>query len=281
MMGARMWWLAGAAIVLVIAAAAATPEGFGGFLQTGGPDRVVLPEGLRIHQYLFAALVVLLGTVYVAARIVGRREGIALPPRRSPWRLVAGFLLLVMIVNFVPIVRERLDAWFAGGDATEQPRGELPSSGERPTPERSRLLGYLLAAFMAMAVLGFVGILWLLLGREPGRRAPPGREEIQAAIDAGLVDLRTIADPRAAVLACYARLQVAADEAGVGRRPSDTPLELLQRLLEDGRAEPEAARRLTELFEIARFSPHTIDDAMRGEAISALEAAGARLVVPS
>jgi hypothetical protein len=270
---ASRWWFAGAAILLVVVAAAATPEGFGGVFRTEGPDRVVLPEGLRIHQYLLGAIAALLVTVYVAAQIVARREGIALPPRRSPWRLVAGLLVVVMIVNFVPVIRERLDAWFSGAEqATEQPQPPDPSV-DAIAPEPSRVLGYVLAGVMAAIFIGLIAVLWLLLGREPRPRAlsPPGDGGFDAALEEGLADLETIDEPRAAVLACYARLQRAADSARVGRRRSDAPFELLDRLLQDGRADPVAARRLTALFEIARFSPHTVDDAMRNDAIEALE----------
>jgi disulfide bond formation protein DsbB len=269
---ASRWWFAGAAILLVVIAAAATPEGFGGAFRTVGRDRVVLPEGLRIHQYLLGAIAALLAAVYVAAQIVARREGVALPTRRSPWRLVAGLLLVVMIVNFVPVIRDRLDAWFSRtGQATEQP--QQPDRSVDPiAPESSRVLGYVLAGVMAAIFLSLVAVLWLLLGREPRPRArpPSADDELDAALEEGLADLEAIDEPRAAVLACYARLQRAADSARVGRRRSDAPFELLDRLLEDGRADPGAARRLTALFEIARFSPHTVDDAMRNEAIAAL-----------
>ena len=271
MPGARKrWWLAGTAIVLVVIAAGATPEGFGGFFRTEGPDRVVLPQALPLHQYLFIALAVLVLTIYVSAQIVARREGIALPRRRSPWRFVAGFVLIVMIIN--------LDSWFAEGDRAEQQLDPAPPD-DGIEPEPSRVLGYVVAGFMALAGLALVGLLWILLGREPTRRRSQTSErEIRAAIEEGLVDLGTITDPRAAVLACYARLQAAVDTAGIDRRPSDAPLELLHRLLEDGRADPDAARRLTDLFEVARFSPHDVDEDMRRAAISSLQALRQELV---
>jgi hypothetical protein len=273
MSGARRWWLAGAAIVLVVIAAGATPEGFGGFFRAEGPDRVVLPQALRIHQYLFIALAALMLTIYISAQIVARREGIALPRRRSPWRFVAGLILVLLIINLIPVIREQLDAWFAQGDQVEQQQLEPVGPEDGIKPEPSRLLGYVVAGFMALAVLALVGLLWLLLGREPTRRrSPASAEEIRAAIEESLVELETIADPRAAVLACYARLQAAVDIAGIDRHASDAPLELLDRLIEDGRAAPGPARRLTDLFEIARFSPHVIDEEMRRDAITSLEA---------
>ncbi|MGI8620927.1 MAG: DUF4129 domain-containing protein, partial [Actinomycetota bacterium] len=61
-----------------------------------------------------------------------------------------------------------------------------------------------------------------------------------------------------------------ADEAGIVRRPSDAPFELLARLLHSLGASGAAARKLTELFERARFSDHEIDEAMRKQALAAL-----------
>jgi hypothetical protein len=279
MSAARRWWLAGAAIVLVVIAAGATPEGFGGFFRTEGPTRIVLPQVLGVHQYLFFALVVLVLALYISAQIVARREGIAVPRGRSSLRFVAGLVLVLLILDLNPEIREWLDAWFDEGTEAEQQIAPAPPE-EAIEPEPSRALGYLVAGFMGLAVLALMAMLWVLLGREPTRRrSHTSDDRIREVIEGSLADLDTISDPRAAVLACYARLQAAADHAGIDRRASDAPLELLERLIEDGRADTEAARRLTDLFEVARFSPHAIDEAMRRDAISSLNALKDGLVV--
>ena len=59
---------------------------------------------------------------------------------------------------------------------------------------------------------------------------------------------------------------------GVPRRPFEAPLEYLERLLGVVEASAHSVRRLTQLFERARFSEHEVDLQMRDEAIEALVA---------
>jgi hypothetical protein len=60
--------------------------------------------------------------------------------------------------------------------------------------------------------------------------------------------------------------------AGIPRRPSEAPFEYLERALTALDASSRAVRRLTDLFERAKFSHHDPDPAMRDEAIDALVA---------
>ncbi len=61
-----------------------------------------------------------------------------------------------------------------------------------------------------------------------------------AAVDAGLADLDD-GDPRAAVIACWVRLEEAAAAAGTPREPGDTPGELVLRLLAGHQVSPRRA----------------------------------------
>jgi hypothetical protein len=110
----------------------------------------------------------------------------------------------------------------------------------------------------------------------PGPRAAGAAGARDAAAAAAIP-----ADPRAAVLAAYARMEAALASVGLARRPSDAPREYLARLeaeLGGGRA---PAARLTELFERARFSPHPVGEETRSEAIGALETLRAELEAPA
>ncbi|HEV2889195.1 MAG TPA: DUF4129 domain-containing protein [Frankiaceae bacterium] len=85
-------------------------------------------------------------------------------------------------------------------------------------------------------------------------------------------DLDDDADPREAVIACYVRMERALAEAGSPRGATETPLELLRRVLASF-AVPEAdVRRLTDLFTEARFSSHPVTDEMRHAARRSLGA---------
>jgi hypothetical protein len=95
--------------------------------------------------------------------------------------------------------------------------------------------------------------------------------ELAAAVDESLDDLRAEPDPRRAVIAAYARLERVLAAHRLPRRAAEAPLEYLARMLDDLSVTPDAARRLTDLFERAKFSQHAVGTEMKEEAISALE----------
>lgn len=95
-------------------------------------------------------------------------------------------------------------------------------------------------------------------------------EQLQEAAEESLEMLRSEADPRRAVIAAYARMELALAQVGLPRARHETALEYLDRVLGLLRARGPAARRLTELFQLAKFSDHPIDGEMQREAIGAL-----------
>jgi Domain of unknown function (DUF4129) len=125
-----------------------------------------------------------------------------------------------------------------------------------------------LLALLGLAVASFV------LARR--RRAPapqadePVAEAVVAVLDEVLDDLGDERDPRGAVIAAYARMEDVLAEHGLGRRPAETPYEYLARVLTDLRASERSARRLTELFEWAKFSTHEVSERMRADAVGCL-----------
>ena len=100
------------------------------------------------------------------------------------------------------------------------------------------------------------------------------------ALDESLDDLRREPDLRRAIIAAYARMERALAAAGIPRRPSEAPLEFLARALQGLDASADGVTRLTDLFEWAKFSPHQPDEAMRDEAIAALESLRDELRAP-
>jgi hypothetical protein len=124
-----------------------------------------------------------------------------------------------------------------------------------------------------LALLGLAAASFVLARR---RRAPalqpdePVAEAVVAVLDEALDDLGDERDPRGAVIAAYARMEDVLAEHGLGRRPAETPYEYLARVLTDLRASERSARRLTELFEWAKFSTHEVSERMRADAIGCL-----------
>jgi hypothetical protein len=123
------------------------------------------------------------------------------------------------------------------------------------------VLGVLIAVSAVLYLRRTRGVL-------PAWRDAP--ESLALALDDSLDDLRTDPDLRRAIVAAYARMETALAVAGIPRRPAEAPLEYVERALVTLDASAEAVRRLTDLFEWARFSHHEPEPAMRDEAVDAL-----------
>jgi hypothetical protein len=95
-------------------------------------------------------------------------------------------------------------------------------------------------------------------------------DDFAASIGDAIDDLEAEPDARRAVIAAYARMEGVLARHGLRRRPSETPLEYLRRILLGLTARTDAVTRLTGLFEQAKFSRHEIDSSMKHDAIGAL-----------
>ena len=127
---------------------------------------------------------------------------------------------------------------------------------------------------ISLLVIAVAGWWWSDRWRKSARgelRGPLLADAIAEALDESLDDLRAEPDPRKAVIAAYARLESVLAQHGLPRRSSEAPLEYLRRMLAVLAVTGEAARRLTTLFERARFSQHEVGVEMKEEAIEALE----------
>jgi tetratricopeptide (TPR) repeat protein len=129
-----------------------------------------------------------------------------------------------------------------------------------------------LTVAIVAAVLAIVAAFLLRgirMGRRPNSLARLA-EQLEEAIEDGLEQLEAEADPRMAVIAAYARMERSLARIGMPRARHEAALEYLERMLALLDAEGPAARRLTELFQLAKFSDHVIDAEMKREAIHAL-----------
>jgi len=126
---------------------------------------------------------------------------------------------------------------------------------------------------IVLLLVGGVGV-YLYLTRDGRRSLRPlqqrRRTAVTRALDDSIDDLRRDPDLRRAIVAAYARMETALAYAGVPRAPAEAPSEYLERSLVELDAGGEAARRLTDLFQRAKFSQHEPEESMRDDAIDAL-----------
>jgi hypothetical protein len=142
------------------------------------------------------------------------------------------------------------------------------SSDPQHEPQFAWLPVSVILALLAAGVLA-----WYLSSRRKSQREREldVTETLASVLDDTLDDLRAESDPRRAVIAAYARLERALATQGFARRAAETPEELLGRVLGRLEVSDESIRRLTDLFERAKFSQHDVDSTMKDEAIAALQ----------
>jgi hypothetical protein len=236
-------------------------------------NRIVVPDPPLLAGFLLIVLVLSLLILYIVARAKRpKRAAKELAPRRKKgWMQVVGIILLPVFFVLSAPLRNALERLL------ERAPGSPPSSKGgpgTPTPpaiqEHSAILGLMLTLLLLILVLGTFYLIYTLSRSDNMRgKARGGPVTFQGAIALGMEDLRSIRSPRAAVIACYSRLQALADRIGA-HRETDTPLELMDRLAGDSNVSRKSLGTLTSLFERAKFSRHEIDESMRVEALDAL-----------
>jgi hypothetical protein len=226
----------------------------------------------------FATLLFALGAVWVAGLLVASPLLTGLTARaevvqRRRWSETLVVLLLVLSLLLILSGAGRLrDRDAPGGQAVQtigqsDPRGR-GSARPLDTPPIDWVIvlavfGVALAAFSTVAGM-------MIRGNRHVRREIAARKALAEILEDTLDDLRAEKDPRKAVIAAYSRMERSLASFGLPRRPFEAPVEYLRRVLEELRSGSAAARRLTHLFERAKFSQHTIDVVMKDEAIDAV-----------
>jgi hypothetical protein len=253
--------------VVALAAAAGGPA-------TGG-------AGGNIAEPL-TTLVFVVAAVWVAALLVASPilSGLSLTagepkPRRWHGNVLVGLIFLVVLISLVVIVRRirRGGGGLLGSQIT--PRDGRPAEPDRRLPQLDPAsVDWLVVGLVFAAALVAFAILAAVIVRPRGRTAPEieARKALETMLDETLEDLHQERDPRRAVIAAYARMERSLGAYGLPRRPWEAPLEYLGRVISELTGSGTAARRLTGLFERAKFSEHSIDAAMKNDAIAAVVA---------
>jgi hypothetical protein len=275
--------LAAAALLALVAVGAARgPLG-------SGAGRPAFPADL-VASLLLLLLVAVVATVVLAVVVPVPDQRLRTPRSRRNSYLVA--LLPLALLLAVWLFREPLG--LLGELARDGPPvSTLPVLGAPEpsvTPTRPGPLPLLVAG---AAVVAMVAIVAAALLADRRRRGPPrtATERLVGLLDDTLDDLERDPDPRRAVIAAWARMERGLAAAGLPRAPAEAPFEYVARVLAAATdppgpvppggppgvprtppVRPASVHRLTDLFERAKFSRHTIDHAMRQEAVDALRA---------
>jgi hypothetical protein len=146
----------------------------------------------------------------------------------------------------------------------------LAHGKRQPAPPQFKWLPVFIATAGGLSVLGVIGVRSLRRSRLGLRESFLLEQEFADLVDDTLADLYAERDPRRAIIAAYARVERIFATYGLPREPSEAPVEYLERVLGELRASGAALRRLTSLFQWAKFSAHDVEPRMRDEAIAAL-----------
>jgi hypothetical protein len=228
----------------------------------------------------FATLLFALGAVWVAGLLVASPLATGLTARaevlqRRRWSEAFIVLLLVLALLFILSGAGRLGDRRGTNGRPAQTIGEQDPRGRgsgRPL-ETPPIDWVIVLAVFGVALVAFTSVAGMMIrGNRHVRREVEARKALAEILDDTLDDLRAEKDPRKAVIAAYSRMERSLASFGLPRRPFEAPVEYLSRVLEELRSGSPAARRLTHLFERAKFSQHAIDMAMKDEAIEAVVA---------
>jgi len=239
-------------------------------------------------DYVLTSLVIVAGLLWIVLLAVSvnvRRDPRAKPPSLWTRTLVplAGMMVIALLFLYIgprlhlhPFQRGATDPALGGGTI---PLTTGTNPGEATTVAQFRWNEVLVVAGLLLVVALVVAATWR---RSKPRPIPSlaAPQAVAAALDESLDDLRSDPDLRRAIVAAYARMEAALARAGVPRRPSEAPLEYLERSLLALDLDGPAVRRLTDLFEWARFSHHEPEPSMRDDAVEALEAVRDELRAP-
>jgi len=271
--GARRLLLSGVALTALLAAVAVASRAH---RPGGGPGGGTSHAPQLVFEYVASALFVLmpLGILIVLwVASLGRRQKLL---EGAGQRRQFQTLALVCIVGLpLLLVGRHYVHWHSpqqqSNGNTVASRGPTGTEKANPAAEFKWLPAVAMATFL---VGGAGGVVAIMLWKRRRGAAWEREAELTAALDEVLADtlddLRAERDPRRAVIGAYARLERTFAAHDVPREPSETPREYVDRALDRLGVSAFALRRLTQLYERAKFSPHEIDAAMKDDAIDAL-----------
>jgi hypothetical protein len=193
------------------------------------------------------------------------------PPRPLAY-IVAFFIFLVIALHWG-------HRGGGGSGAAPTPATSATAKAQEGQKQYDPHFQWLPMLVLGSIIIGIGGSMALLTyrRRQEEADAQPIRATLAEVLDETLDDLVREPDPRKAVIGAYSKMERTLAARGYPRAEAEAPGEYLQRMLEIGGASGHSIKRLTRLFERARFSEHEIDEAMKQDAIDALTGLRAEL----
>jgi Domain of unknown function (DUF4129) len=255
----------------VAVAARGRPLGSGGGSGSGLP--------LTFWDYVFTSFLILevfMIVVSFGLLLMFRRGGDTRQNYSS--RTAKALAILLVVAAFVVILGRHIDLYrllHPGGSSTPTTTTATQPAGKHARHKQAAPRHVQFRWEELLIVLGVLVGLGVLAAGTRSRLGPPvdrrrAPEVLAAALDESLDDLRADPDLRRAIIAAYARMETALAAAGLPRHHAEAPLEYVERALLTLDTSAAAVRRLTDLFQWARFSQHEPDPSMRDEAVDAL-----------
>ena len=281
----QVFTVAGAvALLLVVVAAASRTQLFHESEPpvTPGLSRLLVDFTL----YLFIAFEAGVGLLVIWA--LWPREEYGMPEIKRPpwWHLLIQYAALALVFGIGVLLASRLRQRFLGGQAVQagtgaaRPNPLAAGLGVPNTPPGFDWLAFGLVVLL-LAVVALVSWQRLRRRRVRLREEREVQQALAEVVADALDDLRTDSDPRRAVIQAYARMERVLAVHQFPRRRHETPEEYLARVLAELDIREAAIRRLTELYQFAKFSQHPVDEAMRADALDALADVRSDLLTPS
>jgi uncharacterized membrane protein YfcA len=203
-------------------------------------------------------------------------------PRRRAAMVALPFLLLLAAIACFTWARWTPD----GGHPLEAPLAALAGlldllAHARKPPTSVPVFDYAVNALILLVALAtFLLMLFVVFAERLLRwrtRGRPQARPLVAAVEESLEDLRAQRDVRAAIIAAYRRFELALAAARLPRAAWQTPAEFMRAALTQVAVPAPAVRRLTTLFELARFSDRPLGVEARDDACDCLDAVRAAL----
>jgi hypothetical protein len=219
-------------------------------------------------------------------REAGRRRGADDTRPRETRRIYFLLTELGVLVVFGLVI-----AFSPKGHGSQQvvpplgPKYSVPKPAGNPVPFSWAYGGGTLAVIASLAALAvLVPILrrrarrvrggpdWQDLARSERPDVLEGVEQVASGLSAiRIADPLEEPDPRRAVMAAWMAMVEAFGRAVRPRSASEAPQEYVRAVLLGGGVRPASASRLTDLFEVARWSTRPVGEPMREEAMRALD----------